>query len=321
LNRIVSIKINTLFLSAILIAGTIALSSPSFMAGAQAQQDYGIENNYDKKSNGKDVSVKSIKCNNVNVNVNGLELNGLPPFLNNLLASDGQDGYGDASSYGSGSYGNVGQSGYDNNSFKFVCINNNNNTVIGEGEEPIPPEPTKAQLNVTKLVTCQETDGSSLVPSIQQISLNCDDLLALITEDQFTITVTDTNVSPSNFNGSETGTLVTLDAGPFTVTEEPYDSVAEDVETLEDIQTDVTGPFPSFSGDCTQTGTGSFSATGDIAAGGQETCNVVNNFVMTRSEGFTAGSSIIAQGTADSSELTALEKVEKLKKQWLELLP
>src|SRR5215208_4817738 len=109
------------------------------MAGAKAQQDYGIENNYDKKSNGKDVSVKSIKCNNVNVNVNGLELNGLPPFLNNLLASDGQDGYGDASSYGSGSYGNVGQSGYDNNSFKFVCINNNNNTVVVE-EPPVPPE-------------------------------------------------------------------------------------------------------------------------------------------------------------------------------------
>ena len=74
-------------------------------------------------------------------------------------------------------------------------------------------------------------------------------LLALITEDQFNITVTDTNVSPSNFNGSEIGTLVTLDAGPFTVTEEPYDSVAEDVAGLEDVQTEITGPSPSFSGD------------------------------------------------------------------------
>jgi hypothetical protein len=145
-----------------------------------------------------------------------------------------------------------------------------------------PPVANDSNLIVTKLVTCQQADGSSLVPSIQQISSSCVDLLALITEDQFNITVTDTNVSPSNFNGSEIGTLVTLDAGPFTVTEEPYDSVAEEVAGLEDIQTEITGPSPSFSGDCTQTGIGSFSATGEIAAGGQETCNIVNNFNITR---------------------------------------
>jgi hypothetical protein len=145
-----------------------------------------------------------------------------------------------------------------------------------------PPVANNSNLNVTKLVTCQQVDGSSLVPSIQQISLGCDDLLNLITEDQFNITVTDTNVSPSNFNGSEIGTLVTLDAGGFTVTEEPYDSVAEEVADFEDVQTEITGPSPSFSGDCTQTGIGSFSATGEIAAGGQETCNIVNNFTITR---------------------------------------
>src|SRR5215207_2371442 len=145
-----------------------------------------------------------------------------------------------------------------------------------------PPVANNSNLNVTKLVTCQQVDGSGLVPSIQQISLGCDDLLNLITEDQFNITVTDTNVSPSNFNGSEIGTLVTLDAGRFTVTEEPYDSVAEEVADFEDVPTEITGPSPSFSGDCTQTGIGSFSATGEIAAGGQETCNIVNNFTITR---------------------------------------
>ena len=141
---------------------------------------------------------------------------------------------------------------------------------------------------MTKLVTCQQADGGGLVPSIQQLSANCDNLLALITEDQFNITVTDTNVNPSNFNGSEIGTLVTLGAGPFTVTEEPYDSVAEEVAGLEDIQTEITGPSPSFSGDCNQTGIGSFSATGEIGAGGQETCNIVNNFNMTRTPPLTA---------------------------------
>ena len=112
-----------------------------------------------------------------------------------------------------------------------------------------PPVANDSNLNVTKLVTCQQADGSGLVPSIQQISIDCDNLLDVITEDQFNITVTDTNVSPSNFNGSAIGTLVTLDAGPFTVTEEPYDSVAEEVAGLEDVQTEITGPSPSFSGD------------------------------------------------------------------------
>ena len=154
-----------------------------------------------------------------------------------------------------------------------------------------------SNLNVTKLVTCQQADGSGLVPSIQQISIDCDNLLDIITEDQFNITVTDTNVSPSNFNGSAIGTLVTLDAGPFTVTEEPYDSVAEEVAGLEDVQTEITGPSPSFSGDCTQTGIGSFSATGEIAAGGQETCNIVNNFNITRTPPLTA--TVIVDKTLD----------------------
>jgi hypothetical protein len=51
-----------------------------------------MENNYDKKSHGKDVSVKSIKCNNINVNVNGLELDVLPPFLTGIAASEGDEG-------------------------------------------------------------------------------------------------------------------------------------------------------------------------------------------------------------------------------------
>ena len=138
-------KSNSLFLAAILFTGIILSSSLLFMtASAQAERDYRMDD-YDKKSSGKDVSVKSIKCNNVNVNVNGLELNVLPPSLSTLLTGGEADD--NAYSYGSGerSYGSGGQSGYDNkNSFKFVCINNNNNTVIGVDDEetPTPIEPT-----------------------------------------------------------------------------------------------------------------------------------------------------------------------------------
>ena len=75
-----------------MVAGTFVAISPSFMIGVHAQQygmdqkynsyepDYGMDNSYDdKQSYGKDnsypskdsssVSVKKIKCNNINVNV------------------------------------------------------------------------------------------------------------------------------------------------------------------------------------------------------------------------------------------------------------
>jgi hypothetical protein len=91
-----------------------------------------MDNNYNKKANGKDVNVKSIKCNNINVNVNGLELDVFPPFLGNGLAAEAQEGSSDASSFAGNSAGS------EINDFRFICINNNNNTVV---EEPIPSEP------------------------------------------------------------------------------------------------------------------------------------------------------------------------------------
>ena len=282
MNNIISTKRNSaIFLAALLVLGTISTILPSVQAQPYHKDRYNPDypsyqdNNY-YKSKDSSVNVNKIKCNNINVNVNGLEFNVFPPFLggSGLAAEAADEANTDASSFtGNGANGDISKI----NDFRFICKNNNNNTVIDE--EPTPP--TTANLKVTKHVRCQQEDSNGLVPSIQQISLDCDDLLALITEDQFNISITDTNVSPSNFKGSEIGTLVTLGAGPYTVTEEPDDSVAEEVETIEDIQTDVTGPIPSFSGDCTQTSIGSFSATGDIAAGEQETCNIVNNFVIT----------------------------------------
>ena len=323
MNKIVSIKItSSIFLATLLILGTLATISPSFMVGAQAVpeygmdsygSDYGMNNSYDKRSygndnsydsqysfhkpdykpkfpsydkdnykskkddNSKNVSINKIKCINNNLNINGNNAG------NVSIGNKGQ-GYSGGYSYGSGS-GYYGDEGYGKQGKGSDCIinNNNTNTNIGGGNQTIPPVPPeqRATLLVTKTVRCEEPDDSALVPSIQQISADCDILLAAITEDQFNITVTDTNVNPPEFLGSETGQSVTLDAGPFTVTETPDDSVAAEVAGFNDIQTSVTGPFPSFSGDCTQTSIGSFSATGEIAAGGQETCNIVNNFVIT----------------------------------------
>jgi hypothetical protein len=132
--NVTTAKPSAIFLAIVLVAGIIALSSPSFNPGAQAQEYYGMDRDY-KKSDKKDVNVKkSIKCNNINVNVNGLELDVLPPFLTHLAASEADEGERGASTYGS--YGD-GQSSYDRNSFKFVCISNNNNINVGE-ETPEP---------------------------------------------------------------------------------------------------------------------------------------------------------------------------------------
>jgi hypothetical protein len=42
---------------------------------------------YDNKVNKKQVSVSSLKCNNINVNVNGIELDVLPPALGGSIAA------------------------------------------------------------------------------------------------------------------------------------------------------------------------------------------------------------------------------------------
>jgi hypothetical protein len=89
----------------------------------------------EKKEDKKSVSVSSLKCNNINVNVNGLELDVFPPVLGGSdgLAAQAAEDNTDASSFA----GNNGH-GSKINDFRFICINNNNNTVVA-AEEPVPP--------------------------------------------------------------------------------------------------------------------------------------------------------------------------------------
>ena len=119
MNKIVlTNKINAIFLATLLVLGTISTILPS----AQAQQYYGMDN--DRKSDKKNVSVSSLKCNNINVNVNGLELNVLPPFLGGEVAAIASDGETNVNSFANNGDGS------QINDFRFICINNNNNTVI-----------------------------------------------------------------------------------------------------------------------------------------------------------------------------------------------
>jgi hypothetical protein len=81
----------------------------------------------------------------------------------------------------------------------------------------------------------------------------------------------------------------------------------------------ITDPISFFTGNCQQDQ--SIVAIGTIAAGDSQTDNIENHFVVEEdADEFTVTSSpIIAQGAQDSPGLTALEKVEKLKKQSLDL--
>ena len=170
MNKIVSIKnTSAIFLAIVLIAGTIALSPTFFMVGtAQASSNdekdydkydkkssyekdnyksteypsYEKDNSYDKSKDSSNVIIKKIKCNNINVNLNGfngIEVNALPPALNGLATDDeaqaADEGEIGASFSGSGERNT---NGYQHNDkdFRFVCINNNDFVVVEEEEEP-----------------------------------------------------------------------------------------------------------------------------------------------------------------------------------------
>ena len=96
---------------------------------------------FDNKVDRKQVNISSLKCNNINVDVNGLELNVSPSFLGDSgLAAEAVEGNTEANSI-------AGNGASEINNFRFICINNNNNTVI---EESTPPSP--ASLTVKKQV-------------------------------------------------------------------------------------------------------------------------------------------------------------------------
>jgi hypothetical protein len=104
---------------------------------------YEKDNIYKSKDSGN-VIVKKIKCNNINVNVNGfngLKLNALPTSLN-VLATDealaSKEGEIGASSFESSERNNNGNQ-HNDKDFRFVCINNNNFEVVEDGTTPTEP--------------------------------------------------------------------------------------------------------------------------------------------------------------------------------------
>jgi endonuclease/exonuclease/phosphatase family metal-dependent hydrolase len=143
LNKLISIKINEIFLAIILVTGIIALSSPSFMIGtAQAQPYYGMDsyksgygydhddnNNYPEKSS--DVNIQNIECVNTNINVNELDITQLPQETNGLAtaeaAANEESNLDGANMQSDKDFGD--RINFDKN-FINICINLNNNQQI-----------------------------------------------------------------------------------------------------------------------------------------------------------------------------------------------
>ena len=313
---------SAIFLAIVLVTGTItSLSFPSFIIKgmeAQAQPYYGMDK--DRKV----VSVSSLKCNNINVNVNGLELEILPSALSTLLT--GEEADASAYSYGSGTgnYGS-GQSSSEND-FRFICINNNNNIVVGgrEGGGNVI-EPT-ATLAVTKTVTCTPND------TFPPAAAACQFIRSNVLPSSFNIVVTGNEPHPSEIAGSNDPVIVNLGAGNYEVT--------EDVPLFVPPGGNLITRTTSFAEGCIDVDPNdpqSTEAAGTIEAGESQTCNISNDYRvssgplggdLTTSNINTAGGltasfspSTIAQGIGNAPEITATEKIVKLKQQWMELLP
>jgi hypothetical protein len=178
---------------------------------------------------------------------------------------------------------------------------------------------------VTKAVICNPTDNS------QPATAACLTIENTISPDDFNIVVTGNEPVPDEFAGSNQPVVVTLGAGDYEVTEEvPNVPIPAGVSITR---------TTTFAGDCTDVEPGnalSTVAAGTIEAGQSQTCAITNRYDATTLPGgglTTSNINIgdiapsfsspptIAQGVENSAGLTSLEKVEKLKQQWLELLP
>ena len=163
------------------------------MVGAQAflmdnnyESDYGMNSYNGKQSYGKDNNYykskdsSNVKCNNINVNVNGFNGVTLPTALNGLTTDEGQassdEGDVGANSFESDSGGIDGgkPSGSDTDS-RFVCINNNNNVVEEEEEPPTCEEcfgsNTRLQAVIKDFIVSRDDDFIFNIPNGEFLEL------------------------------------------------------------------------------------------------------------------------------------------------------
>jgi hypothetical protein len=254
-------KLNAIFFAVVLVAGTFALMSPSFMfKGVQAEPGYdkpkytSYKSDYNYKS--KDtIGIKKVNCNNVNLNVNDAAVNNVarPPVgdFTTLDTSESgeEEGITTANSFAGNGERSINNNGFkkDKDGFVYVCINNNNNKVSAE-------EQTSSLTVYKEVFGCdiinQEDDGTMNckdLPNNSPLWINCEDppmsiegFCQNLPENLFDIQV----LGPQNnlldeFVGPEDGrTFDNLQPGTYTVEEikhETFDNQLGPSQGAEDL--------------------------------------------------------------------------------------
>ena len=278
---------SAIFLAIVLGLGTITLSSSSFMKDVQAQQEYGTYNN-DENHYGKDnykskdsnsISIKKLKCNNINANLNNVDANFGSPVENDDTTGPNGVAAGEAltAQGGESSAANGDRSFVDReNDFAFVCINNNNNLVTGNGDnatnEDNGTDTVRTTLSVSKII-------GECTPDTSQDAIDaCVAIETRILPNLYTLSVIDNTQISTLVEGSSVPVVVTLNPGGYQVLEVTTPSlftVLDDIinKFSVDITSDVTA-----TGNCTPFPGG---GAGTIAEGESETCNIVNSFEVT----------------------------------------
>lgn len=158
-------KISTVFLATVLVVGTIFSLFPSLIIGiTQAEPGYGMDNNYEQsygndnyKSKDNSAILKKIKCNNININNNGINVNqhsqdgitpeGLPALVNKNDFTEDED----ENAWHRNLSGETGMNGgVDKNVITTICTNDNINQVVPETTTKPPTQPP------TEPETCEE---------------------------------------------------------------------------------------------------------------------------------------------------------------------
>jgi hypothetical protein len=296
------------------------------MIDVQAQSYYGMDNSYesqyqpsykpdykpqyssydgkdyrDKSKDIKNVDINKLNCINTNININGNNTGDIN------IGNKGQGSIGAYSSGGSGYGGYDGGYYYDGQNYKkdkgFECIinNNNNNTNIitggagnvtdGNVTETTCEECFAQVLNATELARLQVALGSGINVTITvgtpQIEINSLGELCDVLE---------------NLTGVQLVSVVgqILRAAGITLTSAEFFELITCIGRALDIAIPPTRGLATF----------------DINTGGLAASNINTSGGLASSF---SSQPTIAQGTTE--DLTASEKITKLKTQWLDLLP
>jgi hypothetical protein len=286
-------------------SNALAFSDYGYQADQYENYANDMANNNYYKSQGSDV-VKKIKCNNINSNLNGVEANiGTGDSLG-LEAASLQD---DASSNWLGN----GQA--NNGNFDLDCINNNNNEG-GQGGGATGPQGPEGP------------EGPQGLPGITQLN---DANTYQVTSEEIVNTFTSSTSGAASCNSGDF-----VINGGFTITGTSPSPAG--VTLLENTNKPFYTPFISgwevFIFPTTSPGTVIYLVHATCFDNSPSTSLAAASSAVSTLQQQSEDSPIISQAIVDSpklaalekqpedsSELTATEKITKLKQQWLDLLP